>query len=523
MPSATSSDRDAAPDADVVAPDTSAALLAGVLDGSLAGIMAFVAVRNSAGTIIDFEWLVTNRAAEAIIGRRHADLLGRRLLEETPGAAEAGLFARYVQVVETREPATFEQHYTFERVDAWFQIGVQPFGDGFVVSFIDVTETKRIEQRLRDGIGVLDQYFTLDIGLICLADVNGMFRRLNPGWNRTLGWTNQELLSRPFIEFVHPDDRAETLAAAAELATGSRLVRFENRYRCKDGGYRTLAWSVVGDADRGLLFALAHDITADQATTRELIAARDAATEALAQRSQFVSNMSHEIRAPLNGVLGIAELLADTPLDGQQQAWVSLMRDAGQQLLMILNDVQEFSRLERGQLRLQRQPTDVRTFVCGVVDLFAAAAADKGLELIVEVDDSAPAVAGVDPTRLRQVLTNLVGNAIRFTPSGSVTLAVDGVGDDEPALRFAVRDTGVGIRPRDQRRIFEAFVQVDSADAREFAGTGMGLTIAEELVERMGGTLELSSVAGQGSTFRVVVPLERASPARAGAARFPSG
>jgi PAS domain S-box-containing protein len=396
---------------------------------------------------------------------------------------------------------------------------VQPFGDGVVVSFIDQTGTKRLGQRLRDGIGVLDRFFALDIGLIGLADTAGSFRRLNPGWNRTLGWTNQELLSRPYIDFVHPDDRAATLAVASELADGGRLVSFENRYRCKDGGYRTLEWSVIGDVERGLLFALAHDVTADRAAIRELTAARDAATEALAQKSQFVSNMSHEIRAPLNGVLGIAELLAETALDDQQRAWVGIMRDAGQQLLTVLNDVQEFSRLERGQLQLQRRPTDVRGFVSGVVELFAGAAADKGLDLTVEIDDSAPAKADIDPTRLRQVLTNLVGNAIRFTAAGSVTVAV--AGGDGPVLRFTVRDTGVGISPPDQQRIFEPFVQVDSLETQEFSGSGLGLTIAEELVGRMGGTVELSSAVGRGSAFHVVVPFDCATRAGSGAAGGP--
>ncbi len=239
-------------------------------------------------------------------------------------------------------------------------------------------------------------------------------------------------------------------------------------------------------------------------------------------KSEFVATVSHEIRTPLNGVIGLTSLLRGTPLSPQQQEYVAALQTSGETLLRLIDDLLDFSKIEAGQLTLEARPFDPRRLVGEVAGLFATEAGAKGLNLCADVDPAVPAALVGDAGRLRQVLLNLVGNALKFTAQGEVGIRV--TLEEESAegalLRVEVRDTGIGIAPEMQVRLFEPFTQADASTTRRYGGTGLGLAIAKRLVEAMGGQIGVESTPGQGSTFWLTLRLAR-SGGRHGAGRCP--
>jgi PAS domain S-box-containing protein len=356
----------------------------------------------------------------------------------------------------------------------------------------------------------LDRFFALSLDLLCIAGFDGYFKRVNPAWQRVLGYSEEELLSRPYVDFVHPDDRRATSNEASTISGGEELLQFENRYLHKDGSVRWLLWTATPHPELQVIYAAARDITqrkADEdrlaALVQELERARRRAEEAAETKSAFLANMSHEIRTPLNAILGMTALALKTRLSVDQRDYLSTVKSSGESLLEIINDILDFSKIEARRLDLARDEFDAREAIGNAAKLLAVRAAEKGIELACHIAPAVPELLIGDEGRLRQVLLNVMGNAIKFTDIGEVVLRVtiEHLAPRRAMLHFAVADTGIGIPLDKQQQIFEAFTQADSSTTRRYGGTGLGLAIAQRLVQLMNGRMWVESTVGRGSTF----------------------
>src|SRR5439155_17686672 len=217
--------------------------------------------------------------------------------------------------------------------------------------------------------------------MLCIASFDGTFKRVNQAWERVLGWSREELTGRPYLDFVHPEDRVRTTTEASRLATGTETVHFENRYQCRDGSYRWLAWSATPAGQRRVIYAVARDITDRIAAAAELSKAKEAAEAASRAKGEFLANMSHEIRTPMNAILGMTELTLDTRLTREQREDLTHARDVAGSLLALIDDILDFSKIEAGKLSLERVPFDPRGAIGDAVRTLGPRAHQKGLEL----------------------------------------------------------------------------------------------------------------------------------------------
>jgi PAS domain S-box-containing protein len=340
---------------------------------------------------------------------------------------------------------------------------------------------------------------------IATLDLRGVVVGWNPGAERLFGHAPAEALGRPLEDLVAaPEMREEVRGAIQRTLAGERRRAIAQRVR-KDGtlvDVETSAMPVVVDGARVGVISIYHDIT-------ELLRARREAEAANEAKSAFLATMSHEIRTPMNAVIGMSGLLLNTALTDEQREYAEVVRQSGDTLLTVINDVLDFSKIEAGKLDLESQPFDLRECVESALDLVATRAAEKGLDLAYLVAEGTPAAIAGDVTRLRQVLLNLLSNAVKFTERGEVVLSVSAHPVDGGArlheLTFAVRDTGIGIPPDRLGRLFQSFSQVDASTTRRYGGTGLGLAISQRLTELMGGRIGVTSEVGAGSEFRFTI------------------
>ncbi len=561
--------------------------------------------------------------------------------------------------------------------------------EGIIVFSTDISELKRAEDELRkikldleskveernQELATVNIFFTLSREMLCIANTKGYFTHLNPIWTERLGFTLEELYSRPYVEFVHEEDRTRTVVISKELNDLGEISNFENRYMTKDGGYRWLRWSAIvfgesvyavayditdrkrveqeltemnerfidigkhmpgiiyqfiidkdgnpsfpylSEGCRDLLGYEAHEIEANanlafevmhpddgrlmmeasleaaknltkfqyegrvmapdgsiryiratstperlengdvlfnglvmdisdlklaqeevrkvtkdleernenltrinaelESMTQKWEHSYEKALEASKLKSEFVANISHEIRTPLSAVIGTSDLLLDTSLDSQQREYASTARDSAKSLLTIINDILDFSKIEAGKIDLENIDFELQNIVEGSVDFFIKDSTVKKLSILTYVDPSLPRLVNGDPVRIRQVLINLVSNAVKFTADGEIVVRVvrsierdaNQPGGRIHFVRFEVKDNGIGMPESVRQRLFTPFVQADGSTTRRFGGTGLGLSICKRLVELMDGEIGYESVEGEGSLFWFSIPLPSA-------------
>ncbi|NUQ31082.1 MAG: response regulator [Acidobacteriaceae bacterium] len=343
-------------------------------------------------------------------------------------------------------------------------------------------------------------------------------------WNeqaqRTFGWTREEALGKTIGDLiVHDDHRTGALRELlAEREQRGIQARLEVSARHRDGHIfpAEMTLSEIAWDDSKLVAAFVRDVTERKQVEQEREAAKAQAEAANRAKSEFLANMSHEIRTPLNGVIGMTELALETELTGEQREYLETVKLSADALLHVINDILDFSKIEAGKVDLEEIDFDLRECMEGALKTLALRADEKGLELLCDVDANAPESVHGDPGRLRQILINLLGNAIKFTHEGEIALHVEALGADEDHVRlhFVVADTGIGIPPEKQKAIFESFTQADTSTTREYGGSGLGLTISRRLTQMMGGDMWVESEPGVGSRFhfRIVLRLAKELP-----------
>jgi PAS domain S-box-containing protein len=364
-----------------------------------------------------------------------------------------------------------------------------------------------------------NRFINLSLDMHCTIGPDGFFRSLNPSWEKQLGFTMAELLAKPRMAFIHPDDQARTAAEFERVREGQSAIAFENRYRCKNGHYKWLLWNAVCVPEKNIIYAVARDITERkraqedreeftvslEKANRELELRNREVERATNLKSKFLASMSHELRTPLNAIVGFSDLLSEEtpgPLNPKQKRFVTHIKQGSAHLLQLINDILDLSKIEAGLLELHCEDFGVKDALPEVLSTIRPLAMAKNIQ-VEERWDCDPVVFA-DRIRFKQILYNLLSNAVKFTPKdGRITVECYSEGS---MIGISVIDTGVGIRPEDHALVFEEFKQVEGNAASTAQGTGLGLAITKRLVEQQGGRISLKSELGTGSCFAFTLP-----------------
>jgi len=491
----------------VAGPANSACRLAR-LTSIVAALDQAIAFVTPAGVIAEI-----NDRYLAWLGRSRPDVLGRNLAdlgletEDYQAQAFLDLFRRGV----AHAPVSFASRVGGRDVTVKLQPVIEAAAfAGLIISLIDVTSLVEARLGVEREKNFLEQVITIAGAAICIVNRDDAVVTINDEFTAITGFTRDQALGRPRAELLRESPPspcpAQTAAAAVQKRQSTILTRTGRRLTILKNAAPLL------DADGRPSGGIESFVDVS-----DLIRAQVEAEESSRMKSAFLANMSHEIRTPLNAIMGLSQLLLEAGLAPEQREYVETMRSAGEGLLVILNDILDFSRIEIGRLEIRPAPLDIDRLLEDVRRVMAQSANDRGLTLTIERDPTLPRVLVCDPVRLKQILINLLSNAIKFTLNGRVTLSVTRTAPlaappagDDPRVwtRFQVKDTGPGIPEPMRERIFEPFVQTEDAMVQNPGGTGLGLSISNRLTRLLGGAgLDVASQPGQGSAFFFTLPL----------------
>jgi PAS domain S-box-containing protein len=491
-------------------------LLHGTLENSFNGVTAFQAIRDGSGRIIDFQCILANPAALQLARGPEGWHLGT-LLTFFSELTQKEVFEQLVRVVDTGELLEYEYRRALPDGEQWLHFGLAKLHDGLTVRLSDITARKKVELELEESrarlSGILHNSIDGVIAFTAVRDEKGALRdfcfaHINPAAENLLQQKASELLGKGFLEVLPfgPDEGFfERLRWVVE---SGESIDFEHQAtRWDPPRWYRMAISKLGD---GVAMNFA-EITARKLAEKELQQAKETAESADRSKSAFLAMISHELRTPMNGVIGFTNLLLDTELTPTQHDYIQTIQQSGNSLLVLIDDVLDFSKIEAGKLDLEVHPFDLRHCLHDAIVLLGPQAKLKNITLVETIAEDVPEKVFSDATRLRQVVVNLVSNSIKFTLEGRVELNVSMA--QNGALQFEVSDTGIGMSPEVVARLFQPFAQGDTSTTRRFGGTGLGLAICKRLIELMGGQIEVQSTEGAGSVFRFSLPLAELPPA----------
>lgn len=417
---------------------------------------------------LDGMLLSVNPAAAQALGYEPDNVIGRNLSEFLPSTAHS-LYGHYLVLIQQDGVSTGLMRVL--RRDGGESIWeytnslqVESGKPSYVLGYAhDVTESKRFEKALRESEERYRDLFENSSDLIQIAQPDGLIVYVNNVWKRAMGYDDEEVTHFSVFDIVTPDSRAKCLEVFARAVSGEKIDYFEATFVTKDGRAITVEGNITcsfKDGKPTSARGIFHDISERKLMEAELHRTRDSALESVRLKSEFLANMSHEIRTPMNGVIGMTELLLSTDLAANQRASCEAILASAESLLVIIDDILDFSKIEAGMLVFSSIDFGLRETLSEIINPLAVRACAKGLELVYYVSPDVPEALIGDPGRLRQIIINLVSNAIKFTERGEVVLRVEKMSceNDEALLHFSVSDTGIGISPEDQKLIFEPFV-----------------------------------------------------------------
>lgn len=353
----------------------------------------------------------------------------------------------------------------------------------------------------------LETFFTVSLDLLVIRDAGFKIVKVNPAWEKVLGYKAEELEGRPMLSFIHPDDLAASHLQMQRAQNDKDVNGFINRYRCRDGGYRYLEWRARQEG--GLVYGVGRDVTERLALEAEMAKAKAAVEAASKAKSEFLANMSHELRTPLNAILGFSEIIRDQVLGDAPAVWSKYREYAGSiyasgaHLLSLISEVLDLSKIESGGHRLYIERFDMQSVIRDSL-LLVKPQAERGKVSILAVEAGGDVTVDADMRAIKQVIVNLLANAVKFTPAGG-DIEVRCT-EADGAVHVRVRDSGIGIAEDLQESVFEAFHQGDAKLARQYGGTGLGLSVCRRLVEMHGGRIRLESAPNLGTTVFFHLP-----------------
>ncbi|RMG41313.1 MAG: response regulator [Planctomycetota bacterium] len=470
----------------------------------------------------DGRFVFANQAFCQDVGREWKDIEGKTDFDFFPRPLAEKYRKDDLRVMKERKVfETVEEHKGADGQRRYVRVLKSPVYDagdnvvGVQIIFWDVTAERLREMDLRESEARKQVIFEASLDPMIITDEDGRILEFNRAAERTFRYRRRDVIGQNINDLIFAEetrgrmqDNLQRFALSHE--EGSLIGRHVEVPLVKADGERFIGEVAMQPLPlRGkVAFAVViRDVTQRKQYEQALSEAKDAAEAANRAKSDFLANMSHEIRTPMNAIIGMTELVLDTELTAEQREYLGLVKDSAESLLALINDILDFSKIEAGKLHLVNEPFAIHDRLGDLVKSLAQRAHDRGLELAFEISEAVPEMVVGDITRLRQVLLNLLGNAIKFTERGEVVLSVDVKRDlgNELLLEFTVRDTGIGIPEDRQQQIFEAFEQADSSTTRRYGGTGLGLAISSRLVQLMGGEIAVESSPGAGSTFRFTI------------------